>query len=244
MGKPSNNNRLEAAGSDGRAPLIAIVDDDPDILELVSVHLKKTGMKVRLFTGLDAFHHFLHEDTPDLIILDLMLPDADGIEVCKSLRQERRFSTVPVIMVTARADEVDRVLGLEIGADDYITKPFSPKELVARVKAVLRRSRPREHGAQRIEIGGLLSIDLQKHEVHAGGEKVELTAVEFRILQFLVSKQGWVFSRDSILDYLWGHEKVVSDRTVDVHVRHLREKLGPAAPMVKNVRGVGYKLEA
>jgi DNA-binding response OmpR family regulator len=201
-------------------PLVAVVDDDLDILELVSVHLKKAGMKVREF------------------------PDVEGfIEVCRFLRKENRFSSVPVIMLTARADEVDRVLGLEIGADDYMTKPFSPKELVARVKAVLRRSRPKEQKADKVDLGGLLSIDLGRHEVTVAGEKVELTVVEFRILQFLASKPGWVFSRDSILDYLWGHDKVVTDRTIDVHVRHLREKLGAAAHLVKNVRGVGYKLE-
>jgi DNA-binding response OmpR family regulator len=225
-------------------PLVAVVDDDPDILELVSVHLKKAGMKVRPFSDAGPFYRFLRQDTPDLVILDLMLPDADGVEICKSLRREERFCAVPVIMLTARADEVDRVLGLEIGADDYITKPFSPKELVARIKAVLRRSRPQEQRMPKVDIGGLLTIDLQRHEVTAGGERVDLTAVEFRILQFLASKTGWVFSRDSILDHLWGHDKVVSDRTVDVHVRHLREKLGRAAPLLKNVRGVGYKLEA
>ena len=239
-----DHDTFEPWAGKGRIPLIAVVDDDPDILDLVSVHLKKAGMKVRPFPDSEPFHRFLHQDTPDLVILDLMLPDADGIDVCKALRREERFSAVPVIMLTARADEVDRVLGLEIGADDYITKPFSPKELVARVKAVLRRSRPQEHRMQKVEIGGLLTLDLQRHEVFADGERVELTAVEFRILQFLASRTGWVFSRDSILDYLWGHDKVVSDRTVDVHVRHLREKLGPAAPLLKNVRGVGYKLEA
>lgn len=229
--------------ANGRVPLIAVVDDDPDILELVSLHVKKAGMRVRAFPDVEPFYRFLQQGTPDLVILDLMLPDADGMEVCKTLRREERFSAVPVIMLTARSDEVDRVLGLEMGADDYITKPFSPKELVARVKAVLRRSRP-EQKPERVEVGGLLTIDLQRHEVVAGGRRVDLTAVEFRILQFLASKRGWVFSRDSILDNLWGHDKVVTDRTVDVHIRHLREKLGPAAPLLKSVRGVGYKLEA
>ncbi len=227
-----------------RAPVIAVVDDDPDILELVSVHLKKAGMKVRPFPDVEPFYRFLREEKPDLVILDLMLPGADGIEVCKSLRRQEKFSSVPVIMLTARADEVDRVLGLEIGADDYIVKPFSPKELVARIKAVLRRSHPQEESPQRVEIGGLLTIDLQRHEVAVQGTKIDLTAVEFRILQFLASRTGWVFSRESILDHLWGHEKAVSDRTVDVHVRHLREKLGTASSLLRNVRGVGYKLEA
>jgi len=230
--------------ANSRAPLIAIVDDDPDILELVSMHLKRAGMKVRPFADVEPLYRFLQQETPSLIILDLMLPGADGLEVCKSLRKEEKFSSVPVIMLTARADEVDRVLGLEIGADDYMVKPFSPKELVARIKAVLRRSHPQEQKQQKVEIGGLLTIDLQRHEVAVAGTRIDVTAVEFRILQFLASRTGWVFSRDSILDHLWGHEKVVSDRTVDVHVRHLREKLGAASPLLKNVRGVGYKLEA
>lgn len=225
------------------APLVAIVDDDRDILELVSVHVKRAGMKAREFADAEGFYAFLRQETPDIVILDLMLPDADGIEICKFLRQNERFSTLPVIMLTARADEVDRVLGLEIGADDYITKPFSPKELVSRVKAVLRRSRPAEQPTQRIAIGEVLAIDLQRHEVTVEARRVELTAVEFRILQLLASRQGWVFSRDSILDFLWGHDKTVSDRTVDVHIRHLREKLGPASVLIKNVRGTGYKLD-
>jgi DNA-binding response OmpR family regulator len=224
-------------------PFVAVIDDDPDILELVSVHLLKAGMKAKVFSDAEGFYRFLQRDIPDLVVLDLMLPDSDGIEICRFLRNEKRLSAIPVIMLTARSDEVDRVLGLEIGADDYITKPFSPKEFVARVKAVLRRSRPREEKAEKIEIGGALTIDLGRHELIVGSERVDVTAVEFRILQILASRPGWVFSRESILDYLWGHDKVVTDRTIDVHVRHLREKLGTAAHLVKNVRGVGYKLE-
>ena len=227
----------------GKAPLVAVVDDDPDIVELVSVHLKKTGMKVREFLDAESFYRFLRQDVPDLVLLDLMLPDADGVDVCKFLRRSERLSSVPVIMLTAKADEVDRVLGLEIGADDYVTKPFSPKELVARVKAVLRRMAPQTPHTQRVEIGGLLTIDLQTHQVTVEGRAVEVTSVEFRILELLASKSGWVFSRDKILDFLWGHDKIVSDRTIDVHVRHLREKLGSASALLKNVRGAGYKLE-
>ena len=224
--------------------LIAVLDDEPDILELLSVHLKKNRFRVREFAEAESFYHFLHSDVPDLIILDLMLPDADGFEVCKYLRKTDKLAAVPIIMLTARAGETDKILGLELGADDYVTKPFSPSELVARVKAVLRRREPRKEDVERIDIEGILSLDLQRHEVSVKGRKVDLTSTEFRILQLLASKKGWVFSRDKILDYLWGNEKTVVDRTVDVHIKHLREKLGAAAKLVKNIRGVGYKLEA
>ena len=224
--------------------LIAVLDDEPDILELLSVHLKKNRFRVREFPDAESFYRFLHSEVPDLIILDLMLPDADGFEVCKYLRKTDNLAAVPVIMLTARVGETDKILGLELGADDYVTKPFSPSELVARVKAVLRRREPRKDDVERIDIEGMLSLDLQRHEVSVKGRKVELTSTEFRILQLLASKKGWVFSRDKILDYLWGNEKTVVDRTVDVHIKHLREKLGAAAKLVKNIRGVGYKLEA
>ncbi len=224
--------------------LIAVLDDEPDILELLSVHLKKNRFRVREFPDAESFYRFLHSEVPDLIVLDLMLPDADGFEVCKYLRKTDKLASVPIIMLTARVGETDKILGLELGADDYVTKPFSPSELVARVKAVLRRREPRKEGSERIDIEGIISLDLQRHEVSVKGRKVDLTSTEFRILQMLASKKGWVFSRDKILDYLWGNEKTVVDRTVDVHIKHLREKLGPAAKLIKNIRGVGYKLEA
>ena len=224
--------------------LIAVLDDEPDILELLSVHLKKNRFRVRAFADAESFYESLRSEIPDLIILDLMLPDADGFEVCKYLRKTDKLAAIPVIMLTARVGETDKILGLELGADDYVTKPFSPSELVARVKAVLRRKEPRREEAERIDIEGILSLDLQRHEVSVKGKKVDLTSTEFRILQMLASKKGWVFSREKILDYLWGSEKTVVDRTVDVHIKHLREKLGPAAGLIKNLRGVGYKLEA
>jgi len=150
---------------------------------------------------------------------------------------------VPIIMVTAKGEEMDKVLGLELGADDYMAKPFSPKELVARVKAQLRRHGLLAQEPRKIEIGGILTLDLTKYEVTLSGSRIELTSTEFKILELLSSKKGWVFSRDKILNYLWGDEKAVVDRTVDVHIRHLREKLGDAAQFIKNIRGVGYKLE-
>ena len=222
--------------------LIAIVDDEPDIVELVSIHLAKAGFKVRGFSDAAAFLKFIDRASPDLIILDLMLPDMDGFDICRRLKGEPRFASVPIIMLTAKGSETDRVVGLELGADDYVTKPFSVRELVARVKAVLRR-RTEKEPARKITIGKDLTINPEKFEVLVSGKKVALTPSEFRILAFLASREGYVFSREQILNHLWGHEKAVIDRTVDVHINNLREKLGKAAGHIKSVRGVGYKVE-
>jgi two-component system phosphate regulon response regulator PhoB/two-component system alkaline phosphatase synthesis response regulator PhoP len=222
--------------------LIAIVDDEPDILELVTLHLKKAGFRTASFLEANSFFTFINTEIPDLIILDLMLPDADGLEICKDLKKKDQYSSIPIIMLTAKGEEMDKILGLELGADDYVTKPFSPKELVARVKAVLRRQKKEEEPAK-LEVGDILTIHPEKHEVYVGKKKIDLTSTEFRILYFLSSKRGWVFTRDQILNYLWGQEKAVVDRTIDVHIKHLREKLGKASRLVKNIRGVGYKLE-
>jgi two-component system phosphate regulon response regulator PhoB/two-component system alkaline phosphatase synthesis response regulator PhoP len=221
---------------------IVIVDDEPDIVDLVSLHLHKAGFNPKGFVNAEDFFDFIGEKMPDLILLDLMLPDADGFEICKYLRKKDEFASVPIIMLTAKGEETDKILGLELGADDYVTKPFSPKELVARVKAVLRRQQ-KEEVANEIVIGDRLSLFPEKHEAYAGGKKIDLTSTEFRILTLLASKKGWVFTRDQILDYLWGQEKAVLDRTIDVHIKHLREKLGESSGLIKNIRGVGYKLE-
>lgn len=222
---------------------IAVIDDEPDILELVSINLKKANFFVECFENAESFFRYLKQKTPDLIILDLMLPDMDGLEVCKTLKNHNRYASIPIIMLTARADETEKVIGLELGADDYITKPFSPKEMVARVKAVLRRGGPQDDVKQLIDIGGIILIDLEKYSVIANNKKVDLTSTEFKILSLLASRKGSVFSRDAILEHLWGSEKTVIDRTVDVHIKHLREKLGSAASFIKNIRGLGYKIE-
>jgi len=221
---------------------VAIVDDEPDLLELVALHLKRVGFQTETFLDGQTFLRYLDRQRPDLIILDLILPDVDGFEICKYLRSNKEFASLPIIMLTAKGDETDRVVGLELGADDYITKPFSVKELIARVKAVLRRLEAPQK-IQRLELGGRLVIDQEKHEVLVDGEKIELTSTEFKILGLLASSKGRVFTRDQILDYLWGQEKAVVDRTIDVHIRNLREKLGKAAAFIKNIRGVGYKIE-
>jgi len=221
---------------------IAIVDDEPDIVELVSLHLKRAGFQVEGYNDAESLLDSFETGIPDLVILDLMLPDADGFEICKYMKKQDKLSSVPIIMLTAKSEETDKVLGLELGADDYITKPFSIKELVARVKAVLRRESEKKT-LPTVEIGGILTINEGKHEVLLEGKRVKLTTTEFKILSFLASKKGWVFSRNQILDHLWGHEKAVVDRTIDVHIKHLRGKLGKASEFIKNIRGVGYKLE-
>lgn len=224
------------------AKIIAIVDDEPDIVELVSLHLNKGGFKVKSFEDAEGLFKFLKTTMPDLVVLDLMLPDADGFEICKFLKKEEKYSSIPVIMLTARSDEMDKILGLELGADDYVTKPFSPRELVARIKAVLRRE-DKVHKSQKLKIADILEIDLQKYDVFVSGNKIELTSTEFRILKLLSERKGWVYARDQILDYLGVQDKGVLDRTVDVHIKNLREKLGDAGKFIKNIRGVGYKLE-
>jgi two-component system phosphate regulon response regulator PhoB/two-component system alkaline phosphatase synthesis response regulator PhoP len=221
---------------------IAVVEDEPDIAQLVSSHLQKEGFKVERFPDAGSFLKGLSKHTPDLILLDLMLPDADGLEICKFMKKKEEWQTIPVIILTAKGEETDKIVGLELGADDYVTKPFSLKELTARIKAVLRRPIT-EPALKKIEIGGALVIDLTKHQVSYRKQLIDLTSTEFKILTLLASRPGWVFSRDQILDGLWGQEKIVLDRTIDVHIKNLREKLGEGSRYVKNIRGVGYKLE-
>jgi two-component system phosphate regulon response regulator PhoB/two-component system alkaline phosphatase synthesis response regulator PhoP len=223
------------------AQVIAALDDEPDLLELLKVNLRKAGYRFEGFQDAEDLYRYLAREKPQLILLDLMLPGTDGLEVCRHIRRTEGLAGIPIIMLTARGDEADKVVGLELGADDYMTKPFSVKELVARIHAVLRRPSGGET-IRRIAVGPLV-IDLDKFEVTIGGVRADLTATEFRILQFLAARKGRVFSRDQILDFLWGQEKAVIDRTIDVHIRNLREKLGEAGALIKNIRGVGYKLE-
>jgi DNA-binding response OmpR family regulator len=225
-------------------PMLFAVDDEADILELIAVHAQKAGFRIKIFNRAEPLLKALAVEIPDLIILDLMLPDLDGLEICKRLKKDDRTAAIPILILTAKGDETDVVLGLELGADDYMVKPFSPKELVARVHAILRR--PKTTAADTVnkwKIGAILEIDDRQHAVWVAGRKIEMTATEFAILKVLARNPSWVFSREQLLDNIWGDDKASLDRTIDVHVKNLRDKLGAAGCLIKSVRGVGYKLE-
>ena len=223
--------------------LIVIVDDEPGVVSTISEYLSAKGFDTKGFSNSkDLFTFMAKEEKPDLIILDLILPGMPGFEICRKLKEKERYASIPIIMVSAKGEEPDKVSGLDLGADDYMVKPFSLEELTARINAVLRRQAPEEQ-EEKITVGENLVMDLKRYEVTVDGGKVDLTPTEFKILECLSSRKNQVFTRDRILDYLWGEEKIVIARTIDVHVRHLREKLGSAGDMIKNVRGIGYKLE-
>jgi two-component system phosphate regulon response regulator PhoB len=221
---------------------ILVVDDEADLLELVAYNLRQAGHQVvTARDGLTALAE-ARRQRPDLIVLDVMLPDVNGTEVCRRLRRDAATSSIPVVMLTARTEEIDRVVGFEVGADDYVPKPFSPRELVLRVGAVLRRSKaPSAPAAQRI-VFGEMTIDVEGHRVSVAGEEIAVTALEFRLLHHLASHRGRVQSRDSLLEQVWGYVPGVETRTVDTHVKRLREKLGVAGDYIETVRGVGYRL--
>lgn len=221
--------------------IISIVDDEPDIIRLITHHLEKESFKVKGFLNATSFLEYISKSTPDLILLDLMLPDEDGMEVCRQLKSTNKYSAIPIIMLTAKSREADKILGLEQGADDYVSKPFSPRELIARIRAVIRRTEKKQ--PDNITLGDILFIDHERYHVLAYGKPVDLTPVEFKILEFLSMNAGKLFSRDKILDYLWGNDKAVQDRTVDVHIKNIRQKLGEAGNIIKNARGFGYKVE-
>lgn len=224
--------------------LIYIVDDEEDILELIEINLKKNFFKVKTFTSSFLFLKALSKEKPALAILDIMMPDPDGFEVSKIMKADSFLREIPIIFLSAKSDESDKIIGLELGADDYITKPFSVKELIARVKTVLRRVNSSGQAKEKTALGSSkIKIDKEKFTVLSCGKKVDLTTTEFKILELFLSKPGTVFSREKILDHLWGDDKLVIDRTIDVHIRNLREKLGKNGQTIKNIRGVGYKIE-
>ena len=222
---------------------VLVVEDEPDIRELLAFHLEREGFLVtRASTGGEGLRQ-ARATPPDLVILDLMLPEMDGLEVCRRLRADAGTAALPVIMLTAKGDEVDRVVGLEIGADDYIVKPFSPKELLARVRAVLRRSRAPATGTP-LTVGGIV-LDGATHQVTVAGQPLALTPKEFDLLRALLEARGRVLSREHLLDRVWGYARAdeIESRTVDVHVRRLRAKLGAEGERILTVKNVGYRLD-
>ena len=221
---------------------ILLIEDEPDIAEVLQYNLEKEGFQVEMARRGDAGLESIRREAPDLILLDLMLPGIDGLELTRLLKRETATSRLPIVMLTARGEEVDRIVGLELGADDYISKPFSPREVVLRVKAVLRRRSQSDEGTpERLEIGGI-EIDIAGHQLRVRGKEVPLTATEFRLLRLLLERSGRVQTRGQLLSDVWGYAEDIDSRTVDTHIRRLRRKLGPEADRIETVIGVGYRL--
>jgi two-component system phosphate regulon response regulator PhoB len=220
---------------------ILIVEDDQNIAKLVRYNLEKAGYRVFVtITGEDALEQ-LNRQLVDLIILDLMLPKMDGLETCRRLKDDSRLSSIPVMILTARGEEVDRVVGFELGADDYVVKPFSPRELVLRVKTILRRGQTKQSQTKENLRSGDLEIDIPRHRVSVKGKEVVLTPMEFKLLTILLERRGRVQSREQLLSDVWNIEADVTTRTVDTHVKRLRQKLGKAGDVLETIRGLGYR---
>ncbi len=223
------------------SPLILIVDDEPDLVATVDYNLRREGYATRTATnGRDALAAAAQSPIPDLVVLDLMLPDMPGTEVCRRLRGGEATRALPILMLTAKGDEIDRVVGFEVGADDYVTKPFSVRELLLRIGAILRRAQHEQGDAATVQFGRLV-LDHDAHRVWVDGEEVALTALEFRLLGTFLSRRGRVQSRETLLSDVWGMSPEVTTRTVDTHVKRLREKLGPGGAYIETLRGVGYR---
>jgi phosphate regulon transcriptional regulator PhoB len=220
---------------------ILVVEDEADVLDLLLINLRAAGFAVVVAEDGAAALTKARSEMPALIVLDVMLPKMSGLEICKVLKSEAATKNIPVIMLTAKAEEVDKIVGLELGADDYVTKPFSPRELILRINRSLRRGKREAPAVERLEIGDLV-LDHARHEVTVKKQPVELTATEFKLLALLMDRRGRVQGRDRLLNDVWGYESVIDTRTVDTHVRRLREKLGPLANYIETVRGVGYRI--
>jgi len=220
---------------------ILIVEDEPDVVDLLTLQLRKAGgfTAITAQDGAEGLKK-ARAESPALIVLDLMLPRMSGLEVCKILKTDLSTRHIPIIMLTAKAEEVDRIVGLEFGADDYVTKPFSPREMLLRIKAILRRGQ--SDGAEESMTRGSITIDSARHRVLVAGKPIVLTAVEFKLLSMLMQRPGRVQARDRLLNEVWGYESAIDTRTVDTHVRRLREKLGKAGDIVETVRGFGYRV--
>jgi two-component system phosphate regulon response regulator PhoB len=221
---------------------VAVIEDEPDIAEVVAYNLKKEGFQVEIHLRGDTALEAVRKRPPDLIVLDLMLPGMDGLEITRILKRDPATAGIPLLMLTAKGEELDRIVGLELGADDYLAKPFSPRELVLRIKAVLRRGQGTEDTTGVLESGGI-KLDTAAHRLDVRGKDVPLTATEFRLLQILMDRRGRVQTRGKLLADAWGYAEDVDSRTVDTHVRRLRRKLGPEANRIETVIGVGYRLK-
>lgn len=220
---------------------ILVVDDEPDILNLLEYNLKRSGFQAILAKDGPEAIEAARANRPDLVLLDIMLPDMEGTEVLRRLKSVEATASIPVIMLTAKGEEVDKIVGFELGAEDYITKPFSPRELILRVKAVLKRTAERPEPVEAAVSFNELIVDLSRHKVSVSGKPVELSSTEFRLLSELMQAKGRVLTRDNLLDRAWGRDCFVIPRTVDTHVRRLRSKLGSAGDYIETVRGVGYR---
>jgi len=221
---------------------ILVIEDEPDIRKNLEYNLSREGFKVSTAGSLKDGLKSLDSNTYSLILLDLMLPDGSGLDLCKKIKSNSSLESIPIIILTAKDDEVDKVVGFELGADDYVTKPFSVRELILRIKAVLKRGQKDSNEIVEVERQfGDLRIDIESHEVYVDSKLVELTALEFKLLNELVDKRGRVQSRDQLLSEVWGYNAEVTTRTVDTHIKRLREKLGPMGKYVQTIRGVGYK---
>jgi len=219
---------------------ILVVDDESEAVELVEFNLKQSGYEVVTAADGEEALKKAKATLPALVVLDLMLPEIDGLEVCKLLRRDPATARIPILMLTAKAAEIDRVLGLEIGADDYVTKPFSPRELVLRIKKILQRGETKEESREVMRFGDL-QIDIPKHSAAWKGKSIDLTATEFKLLTILAQRAGRVQTRDTLLRDVWEYDSLIDTRTVDTHMRRLREKLGGASKYLDTVRGVGYR---
>src|SRR5258707_5213667 len=222
----------------GAGRKILVVEDESEVAGLLTLKFRKAGFKISTAADGASGLQKAREDRPDFIVLDLMLPKLSGLEVCRILKSDTATSHTPILMLTARAEEIDRIVGLEFGADDYVTKPFSPREVVLRIRAIFRRGEKADESLS----AGPISIDPARHEVRVNGKQVHLTSLEFKLLRALMQRRGRVQERDRLLNDVWGYESVIDTRTVDTHVRRLREKLGKAGDAVETVRGFGYRL--
>jgi two-component system phosphate regulon response regulator PhoB len=220
---------------------ILLIEDEPDIAEVLQYNLEKEGFVVETARRGDSGLEAIRREPPDLVLLDLMLPGVDGLELTRMLKRDSGTSRLPIVMLTARGEEVDRIVGLELGADDYISKPFSPREVVLRVKAVLRRLQPEESAGDRLEVGAI-QLDISGHRLRVRGKETPLTATEFRLLRLLMERSGRVQTRGQLLSDVWGYAEDIDSRTVDTHIRRLRRKLGSEADRIETVIGVGYRL--